>query len=394
MDSNKRIHALTRWVPLAAMLLVGLFASSCVGGGPIQGGWSGGTLRGDILYLGSRDGRLIAVNVAQGSREWATPLETGTTTTGLGCSRIPIVVTIYGTPAVSDNLVYVGGYNGKVYSFAAGKDKPRVFPSAATEKPKGAIVGGVAVGEGQIFFGSSDGTLYALPAAGGFEAWAEEWKTSWTFKTGAKIWSTPAVHEGTVYVGSFDRKLYALDAATGAKRWEFAAEGAIVTTPVVDGGTVYIGSFDRHLYAIDAVSGQVKWQFEGRHGFWAGPVVFEGRIYVPSLDGRVYVLNAVNGEKIVEVDLGGPVSSSPVVVGNSVVVATEESRGIGSVKSGAVIWTIDTVSNQARELARLTGERLFAPLAEGRGSVYAHTDRDSVYGIDVTTAAVRQFTIK
>jgi outer membrane protein assembly factor BamB len=373
------------------MLLVGLVSSSCVGGGAVQGGWSGGTLQGDTLYLGSRDGRLIAVNVVQGSREWAVPLETGTTTTGLGCSRSPIVVTIYGTPAVSDNLVYVGGYNGKVYSFVPGEVQPdRAITKVRVSDrdiPIGQIVGSVAVEGDLVCFAAADGKVYGVN--GRLQpVWPEP------FQTGGKIWSTPTIQGGTVYVGSFDKKLYALDTATGKEKWEFAAEGAILTTPVVDGGTVYIGSFDRHLYAVDTVSGQMKWQFEARHGFWAQPVVVDGRIYAPSLDGKVYILSTTNGEKIGQVDLGAPASSSPVIVGNAVIVATEESRGTGTVKSGAVIWSIDTTNNEARELTRLPGERLYAPLTGGRGSVYVHTDRDSVYGVDVTTGAVRQFTIK
>ncbi len=386
-----RIRALPKWLPLAALLLAGLAFTSCTGGGSVQRGWSGGTLQGDTLYLGSRDGRLIAVNVAVGSRAWATPLETGTTSSGLGCSRVPIVVTLYGTPAVSDNLVYIGGYNGKVYSFIPGESQPdRVLDKVRVSNrdiPIGQIVGSVAVEGGLVYFAAADGKVYGVNARLQ-PVWPEP------FQTAGKIWSTPAVQGGTVYIGSFDKKLYALDAASGTKKWEFAAEGAIVTTPVVDGGTVYVGSFDRRLYAIDAVSGQLKWQFEAKHGFWAKPVVYNGSIYAPSLDGTVYVLKAENGQKIAEVNLGSPVSSSPVLMGKTVVAATEESRGTSEVKSGAVIWSIDTNNNEARELARLPGEKVYAPLSGGQGSVYVHTDRDSVYGIDVTTGAVRQFTIK
>jgi outer membrane protein assembly factor BamB len=385
-DSSKGIRPVIRWLPLVALLLVGLVASSCFGGGAVQGGWSGGTLRGDTLYLGSRDGRLIAVNVAEGSREWATPLETGTTTTGLGCSRIPIVVTIYGTPAVSDNLVYVGGYNGKVYSFIPGEVQPdrdlAKVRIADRDIAIGQIVGSVVVEGDLVCFADADGKVYGVNSRLQ-PVWPEP------FQTGGKIWSTPTIQGATVYVGSFDRKVYALDAANGNKRWEF-----IVTTPVVEGGTVYVGSFDRHLYALDAASGSLKWQFEARHGFWARPIVFDGRVYAPSLDGKVYILGVQSGEEIDQVDLGAPVSSSPALVGKAVVVATEESRGTGTVKSGAVIWSIDTTTNEGRELARLPGEKLYAALTAGPASVYVHTDRDSVYGIDVATGAVRQFTIK
>jgi len=104
-------------------LLAALVASGCARTAPARG-WSGPTVSGDNLYYGSMDGRLIAVNINNSSEEWAVPLETGRVSTGLGCTSAPIVVSMYGPPAVSDNLVYVGGYNGKVYAFS-GKTEPR-----------------------------------------------------------------------------------------------------------------------------------------------------------------------------------------------------------------------------------------------------------------------------
>jgi eukaryotic-like serine/threonine-protein kinase len=374
----------------SVFLVITILLVSC-SGGTAPKGWSGAALRNDTLYLGSRDGRLIAVKASSGSREWATPLETGTQATGLGCSRSPIVVTMYGTPAVSDSQVYMGGYNGRVYSFVPGDNQPdRTLDRVRVgdkDVPIGPIVGSVVLSGGNLFFGDGNGRVYAL---------TDRLQPIWSepFKTGRKIESTPTVHEGVVYVGSFDKKLYALNASDGTKKWDFATQGVIYTTPVIDGATIYVGSFDRSLYALDAVSGQLKWSFEGRNGFWATPVVHDGVIYAPNLDGRVYILRAGDGQKITEVNLGARISSSPVLVGNDLIVATQESRGTGNERSGAAVFAIDTATNASRQLARLPGERVLAPLAASQGSVYVHTDRDSLNGIDVSTGAVRPFAIK
>jgi outer membrane protein assembly factor BamB len=396
-----RVRTSLKWLAVVAFVLAALALPSCTGGGTmgcagagtIARGWSGGAVDGDTVYLGSRDGRLVSVNMTDGSLKWAVPLETGTVTTGLGCSRVQIVAYIYGSPTISGGLIYVGGYNGRIYAFAPGKDKPREYPSE-TMTIKGQIVGGIAVADDKVFFGSSDGTVYAVPAAGSFAAWAEEWKTLWTFRTGAKVWSTPVFNEGTVYVGSFDKKMYALDASSGTKQWEYATEGAIIAAPVVSDGVIYLGSFDRNLYAIDAISHQLKWSYEARHGFWATPVVHAGVVYAPSLDGKVHVLAAGDGTELAEIDVKAPVSSSPVIVGDLLVLATEQSRGTGSDKAGSVIWAIDISSHQSKELARLSGEKVYAPLTIGEGSVFVHTDKDSLYSVNAVTGTVTLLSIK
>ena len=379
----KKRSTLPRWLSLGILsLLVVLFVVSC-SGTPVQKGWSGGTLQGNFLYLGSRDGRIISVDVSKGSREWASdPLKTLGATSLLGCSPASQPVALYGTPAVSDNETYIGGYDGRVYSYVPGETSPdRIFPK---DGRVGAVVGSVVVQSASVYFGAADGKVYSL---------SDRLQQQWEFQTGAKIWSTPAVQDGTLYIGSFDKKLYALDASTGEKKWEFLTGGVITATPVIVNGTVYVGSFDQSFYAIDSASGQQRWRFDAKNGFWATAVVVDGTVYAPALDGKVYVLST-GGEKIASIDMGAPISSSPVLVGSTLVLATEQSPGTATVKAGAAIWAIDTSANQGRELARLPGEKVYAPLAAGQGSVYVHTDRDALYAVDVTSGALRQFAIK
>ena len=197
-------------------------------------------------------------------------------------------------------------------------------------------------------------------------------------------------------IGSFDKKLYSMDAADGSKKWEFETEGTIVSTPLIYENTVYIGSFDRYLYAIDASTGKLKWKFLAENWFWAKPVVYNDTVYAGGLDGKVYALKAATGEKLHdEFDLGGPkiflgnikkpvpVNSSPVLVGNLIIVATED----------GVVYALDTDSNQQRQLASLE-EKVYAPLVASEGKVYIHTDKDALYEIDVQSGARREFNIK
>jgi eukaryotic-like serine/threonine-protein kinase len=381
----------TRLLAFTALMMFGVVALSSCGGAPAQRGWSGVAIQGSELYLASRDSRVMSLNASDGSRDWVASIDTNRVRSGLGCSSGPVIVNVYGTPAVSDNQMYVGGYNGKVYSFVPGDTQPDRTLDVVRANGKdiflGQIVGSVVLADGNLYFGDSNGRVYGVNSRLQ-PVWAEP------FKTEGKIWSSPTVSQGTVYIGSFDKKLYALDAATGAKKWEFLAGGAIISSPVIGGDTAYFGSFDRSFYAVDASSGNLKWVFEANHGFWAAPLVVGGDVYAPSLDGKVYVFNGTSGQKIAEIDLKDPISSSPVLVGNDVVVATEQSPGTGSEKAGSIVYAINTSSHQSRQIARLPGDKVLGPLSGSQGTVYVHTDRDFVFGIDIAKGSVRTFAIR
>jgi len=236
------------------------------------------------------------------------------------------------------------------------------------------IVGGPVVALGKVYFGGSDGKVYALRADTLVEAWEP-------FQTGGKIWSTPVIDDETVYISSFDKKLYALNAKTGKKKWETVETGgAIASTPLVYNNTVYFSSFDRYLYAVDATDGSLKWKSEVEAGkwFWVKPVIYNNTVYAPSLDGKVYILDAESGHELVDaIDLGSPVSSSPVLVDGLIIIAT----------GGGQIYSLDAASNEFKLLKNVE-EKIDAPLCVSNGVVYVHTqEHETLYALDAQTGA-------
>ncbi len=61
---------------LVILLLGGLAISGCVGYGTAPKGWSGGTIANGTLFLGSMQGKLVALNASDGARLWEVTLET------------------------------------------------------------------------------------------------------------------------------------------------------------------------------------------------------------------------------------------------------------------------------------------------------------------------------
>ena len=379
---------------LALVLVISLTISGCATGvRGIAQGWAGGTVSGDTAFVGSMEGKIVALAVSDGSMLGEPiKLEAQATSSGFGCLPTgSAAVAVYGSPVFQEGLVYVGGYDGKVRAFLFEQGRLRQEPRWISRQGDigGNIIGGLVVTREMVYFGASDGKVYALDAVDGHKLW--------DYPSEGKFWSTPAVSGDTIFIGGFDRKLYAINAADGSEKWVFETEGTIVSTPVVSGGTVYVGSFDRHVYAVDATSGEQVWRYPASEEevntpigwFWATPVVHNGEVYAPNLDGRVYVLDAASGRRISDFDLGAPISSAPVLVNDLLIVATTSTNRS---KQRGEIFSLNTASRQQKLLQDL-GESVHAPLFTDGSTVYVHTMKDSLFAIDTQTGASRKFAL-
>ncbi|MDP6627156.1 MAG: PQQ-binding-like beta-propeller repeat protein, partial [Methanopyri archaeon] len=76
-----------------------------------------------------------------------------------------------------------------------------------------------AVVDGTVYVGSWDGKMYTLDARTGEEVWR--------FDTGTAISSSPAVHHGVVFFGAGDGLVYALDGRTGNEKWKYETGASI-----------------------------------------------------------------------------------------------------------------------------------------------------------------------
>ncbi|MFH0769695.1 MAG: PQQ-binding-like beta-propeller repeat protein, partial [Chloroflexota bacterium] len=156
---------------LLVTFVLGVLAfAGCTGTTVIPKGWSGGTIADGTLFIGSMEGKVVAMNITDGSRTWTTTLEAAAPSGQFGCAPAATTVAIYGSPAVAEGLVYVGGYDGKIYAFSPGRDESRwIYPRQGNLG--GAIVGGLTIAQDKVYFGCADGKVYALNAADGFKEW-------------------------------------------------------------------------------------------------------------------------------------------------------------------------------------------------------------------------------
>ena len=360
----------------------------CAGTGTQPNGWSGIYVTDEKVVLGSMKGKIIALNTSDGSRLLEITPETPKASGGFGCAPATSTIAIYGTPVVSQDLIIVCGYlylgnrsNGKVYAYNSDSGALRwVYPR--TGELDSPIVGGPAIADNVLYFGTAGGKVYALDVATG------DYK--WDVQLDGDIWSTPTIKDNTLFIGTFGKKLFALNTSNGQQKWApFTSGGALASSLLLQDTTLYFGTLDRRLHAVDSKSGMQKWKSEVEAGswFWAKPVITNDVVYAPCLDGKVYAVDADNGNLRFEFDLKAPISSSPVLVGNSLIVATKEGK----------VYTINTERNQENFLAdlqELAGVELEvnSPLSASNGAVFIHVQTDKygsrVYTLNADTGAL------
>ena len=292
-----------------------------------------------VVYVGSDDTNLYALNASTGAQLWSFP------TSGNVSS-----------PAVANGVVYAVG-NGNVFALnaATGAQQWTQTIGSDSASPPTVANGTVYVGLGA--------SVYAFDAATGAQ--------QWTFTTGEVVDGAPAVTNGVVYVGSVDGNIYALNASTGAQLWSFAA-GEVETAPAVANGVVYVGSDGGIVYALNASTGTQLWSFDTGSSVFSSPAVANGVVYVGSNNGNVYALNAATGTQLWSFTTGNSVSSSPAVANGVVYVGSNDDNIYAlNATTGTQLWSFTT------------GGRVGSSPAVVNGVVYVGSDDGNLYAFDL-----------
>ncbi len=301
-----------------------------------------------MIYVGSTDGNLYAVDLESGAQKW----------------KFETKVRVPSSPAVSGSIVYFGSYDGNFYAvdaktgqlkwkfqtggerrFAA-KHIHGIQPAAETmPDPFDFYLSSPAVWNGAVYFGSGDGNIYALDTGTG--------ALKWKFQTGDVVHASPAIANGILFIGSWDSFFYALDAVTGKEKWRYKTgedheiynQVGIQSSAAVMDGVVYFGCRDSNFYALDAATGQKKWSFNNK-GSWVitSPAVLDGKVYFATSDtGMFHALDAKSGAPVFSLKFKWPMFSSPAIAGSMLYIGTHEGKLIAiDLKTQKLAWEFQT----------------------------------------------------
>lgn len=365
-------------------------------GGPGRGGWSAetaaanlasirwivlteGAVRGSpvvaagIVYFGSTDGKLRAVDAESGTIRWEYD------------AGAPLVAApaIAGDRIVSmdrDNRIHGVNLAGeREWLRSTGRDMPQPWGLEGWDYIGSAPV----VVDGTVFIGSGDGHVYAIDSRDG--------AVRWRARTGGRVRSNPAVANGRVFVGSGDGSVYALDAATGEPVWSRPLDGATLDAaewgfdrrtvqagPTLGDGLVFVGSRDAAMYALAMTRGALRWKqrdsADSTSWVVGGPALTPGGtlVFGRSSSASVHALEARTGEEIWRREVGGRVFGSPVA-----------GAGVAFVGDGAGwLYALDLETGETRWRLRLGGSIYSSPALDG-DRLFVGSDDGRLYAIDL-----------
>ncbi len=237
--------------------------------------WATPAVAEGIVYVGSDDGHLYALDAQNGSLKWKFA------TQGIVRSK-PALVGTYIYFASDDGYLYAVNVQSatQVWRTDIGNFVPRDQREKLGSSPDHTgfdyFQSSPVVGDGQVYIGSLDGNVYAVASDSG--------KITWTFKTENKVRATPALADGILYIGSWDAFTYALDARTGHLLWKTPVEGEVQTTALVANGQVYTASRKANVLALDARMGERKWEYLYGRNMWveSSPLLSGNILYIGS----------------------------------------------------------------------------------------------------------------
>lgn len=290
-----------------------------------------------VVYFGSYDEHLYALNLKDGSLKWKRKLGP-----------------IKAAPSVKGGVVYVGDEEGFFHAVTAADGKPRwKFETGGEITSSANFVGD------RVLFGSGDSMLYCLTTAG---------KELWKIRIeGGPVNGSPAVVEGRTFVGGCDSRIHVIDAMKGKELASVELDGQTGATAAVGGDHVFIGTMQSgQLQAVNWKKAEVTWTFEPKRpqGFYSSPaltdklvivggrdrlvhavardtgklvwsfptknrvdgsaVVVGRRVFIGSLDGNLYALDLAKGTELQRWELGRGIVASPAVGGGCLVIGTTD----------------------------------------------------------------------
>lgn len=249
-----------------------------------------------VIFIGSTDQRLYGIDARSGRRNWAYKTEGK----------------IFTRPAMAVGTLYFGSDDGKLYAL---KPTPTNAREMWTYNIMVPLRSSPAVEGDHLFFGSDGGEFLCVDLSG---------EMSWRFQTRRRIMSSPLVRENIVYVGSDDWYLYALDIQQGYPIWRYRTRGAVVSSPAYADGKIFFGSADGNIYALDALSGREAWKHEVEQPVTSSPAIYQEALYIGAANGAVYALHTKTGDLLWRFQSKGPVLSSPCVADDIVLVGSDD----------------------------------------------------------------------
>lgn len=252
---------------------------------------------------------------------------------------------IYSSPIIDDSLLYFGSNDSCLYALEKATGAKKWMCKTA-----GAIKSKPGIYKGSIIFNSTDGFVYSLDKANGILNWKFKTGGEKDYDMWDYYLSSPVVFSDIVYIGSGDSCVYALRAQTGKQLWKYKTNGIVHASAVIADSKVLIGSYDGYFYALHYQTGRLVWKFNtiGDTNFPKGEVPntatrYKNAIIFGSRDYNIYALDISNGNGLWNMkERGSWIVATPLVVNDAIYFGTSDTHRFYCMDAndGNVKWTL------------------------------------------------------
>ncbi len=342
-----------------------------------------------LLYVGSREGTLLALDMATGEVLWELPVSGAVASTPVLADLPPEAsetTEASETPEVAGedapgDVLLVGTDNGDEIAIDL-RTREELWRYSTDGKVRAPAV----VAEGVVHIANSREQVFGLDLRTGAWRWQYEQplQTGFTVSGYAGLAYEPGTEgasSGVLYAGFGNGKVAALDSGSGEALWLASVappQGGDFSdcdsTPLLDvqRGRIYVAGQQTGVFALSMDDGSSAWNFDVRA---AGDLVWGGSDIVgaSSLEG-VFALDT-QGRLLWRTQVDPGVLSRPLVVGDTVYVAHNESGLLAFDRdSGEFLARVDPGSG-------VSSAPVFDPVL---GRIYATSNRGVLYGLELT----------
>jgi outer membrane protein assembly factor BamB len=328
------------------------------------------TIDGNRLYTVDDEGRVLAIDAATGKKLWTAAVVDVKDKRGKWSfwRRAAVEAGLTGGPGAGNGLVVVGGRNGEVVALDASTGEKRWSTKVSSE-----VLSTPLVLTDRVVVRSNDGRVFGFDATYGTRKWVfDRGLPALSVRGNA---SPVAGSNDLVYIGYDDGSLVALRAQDGLQAWEQVVAQPDGRTELdrmadIDGeiqvgpDEVYAVSYHNQVAAMSASNGRPLWSHEV--GSWTGVALSGDKVLLTDKLGNLWALDRSTGDSLWKQDkLLRRQLTTPVIQGDYGVVGDFE---------GYLHWfkldTGDLVGRAKIEKAALRG----TPQVSADGVLYALTN--------------------
>jgi outer membrane protein assembly factor BamB len=260
-----------------------------------------------ILYVTNGYNELLAVDPKNGEILW----------------RKTLPAPSRAAPTIMEDRVFVTTLDGKLLAMNAA-DGASLWEYAGIHETASLLGAASPAANRQIVVPAfSSGEITALRVQNGSVAWSDNLsnlRNLGGLASLAAIRALPVIDKGVVIAISFSGRLVAIDERTGTRIWQREISGS--KTPWLAGNHLFVISSENELVALGRDTGAIRWIIPlpryvdndtAKPISWSGPILAGGRLIAVGTDGIVMSINPEDGAVLGTWDAGGTVTIDPIV---------------------------------------------------------------------------------